>query len=127
MIRGTSLLVALAFTPILVSTKTVYSGEFDYHSFESAKKYFSSRSASEITRMCDAGDHASNDDLAQCSHLKFERVNHELDRKLQLARAAFEHSDKSLKAEGEPLASPYFVKSQSAWVQYRDNACYTES
>lgn len=77
--------------------------------------------------MCDAGDHASNDDLAQCSHLKFERVNHELDRKLQLARAALEHSDKSLKAEGEPLASPYFVKSQSAWVQYRDNECYTET
>jgi uncharacterized protein YecT (DUF1311 family) len=77
--------------------------------------------------MCETGDHASNEDLAQCSHLKFERVSHELSQALQSARSEVERNDKSLKAEGELLALPYFLTSQNDWMQYRDNECYTET
>ncbi|CAG9265120.1 hypothetical protein PUN4_50005 [Paraburkholderia unamae] len=35
--------------------------------------------------------------------------------------------DKSLMADGDPSASPYFGKAQSAWVEYRDNECYSET
>ncbi|QYD69149.1 DUF1311 domain-containing protein [Paraburkholderia edwinii] len=127
MIRRTSFLVALTAVPIFASAKTIYSGEFDYHSFKPAEAYFAGRSASEVARMCETGEHASNEDLAQCSHLKFEQVRHELSRNLQAARSEIERNDKSLKAEGEPLALPYFVKSQNDWMQYRDSECYTET
>lgn len=127
MIRRTSLLVALAIVPVFSSAKTVYSGEFDYHYFKSPEQYFSGQNATEVARMCDSGEHASNDDLAQCSHRKFDHAARELAKNLQLAKSRIGHNDKSLKADGEPLALPYFVKSQDAWTQYRDNDCYTET
>jgi uncharacterized protein YecT (DUF1311 family) len=127
MIRRTSVLVVLACMPIFPPAKTIYSGDFDYHFFKSAEEYFSGKTRSEVASMCDTGDHATNDDLAQCSHLKFERANRELDRNLKSAKAKVERNDKLLKAEGEPLALPYFVKSQSDWAKYRDGECYTET
>jgi uncharacterized protein YecT (DUF1311 family) len=127
MIRRTSFIVALAIAPVIAPAKTVYSGEFDYHYFKSPEQHFSGHSAADVARMCDTGEHASNDDLAQCSHRKFNHAAGELDKNLKLAKSKVGKNDKSLKAEGEPLALPYFLKSQDAWTQYRDNECYTET
>ena len=127
MIHRTRFLIAFALVPVFASAKTVYSGEFDYHYFKSPEQYFSGRTAAQISRMCDTGEHANNDDLAQCSHLKFNRTSGELEKRLSAVKSKIERNDKSLKTEGEPLASPYFGKAQTAWVTYRDNECYSEA
>jgi uncharacterized protein YecT (DUF1311 family) len=127
MIHRTEILIALAFLPVVVSAKTVYSGEFDYHYFKSPEQYFSGRTPAEISRMCDSGERASNDDLAQCSHLKFDRAAKEMNKKVQVARSKFKKGDGLLKSEGEPAAVPYFDRAQDAWIKYRDNECYSET
>ncbi|WP_233801393.1 lysozyme inhibitor LprI family protein [Paraburkholderia sp. HP33-1] len=127
MIHRTKILCMLTLLPIVASAKTVYSGEFDYHYFKSPEAYFPGRSAAEVTRICDSGEHANNEDLAQCSHLKFNKANSQLEKKLKAVRLMNERGDKSLKASGDPLASPYFEKAQSAWASYRDNECYSEA
>jgi len=127
MIHCTTFLVAFALVPALGLAKTVYSDEFDYRYLKSTDQYFLGKTAAYISRICDAGEHASNDDLAQCSHLKFNRTNAELKKKLNAVKSEIERNDKALKADGEPLASPYFQKAQTAWVGYRDNECYSET
>ncbi|WP_321945494.1 MULTISPECIES: lysozyme inhibitor LprI family protein [unclassified Paraburkholderia] len=127
MIRHTDILCALAILPIFASAKTVYSGEFDYHYFKSPEAYFSGRSAAEVAHMCDSGEHASNEDLGQCSHLKFNKSSNQLDKRLKTVRLMNEKGDKSLKTTGDPAASPYFEKAQNAWYTYRDNECYSET
>ncbi|MGF6920948.1 lysozyme inhibitor LprI family protein [Paraburkholderia sp. 40] len=127
MIHRTSLILALTIAPIIAPAKTVYSGKFDYHYFKSPDQYFSGHSAADVAHMCDTGEHASNDDLAQCSHRKFDHAARALDKILRSAKSKIGGNDSSLKAEGEPLALPYFLKSQDAWAQYRDNECYTET
>ncbi len=77
--------------------------------------------------MCNTGEHASNDDLAQCSHLKFNYASSQLEKKLKAIRSRSENNDKSLKTDGEPPSSPYFEKAQAAWTTYRDNECYSET
>lgn len=127
MIHRTKILCVFALLPVFSNAKTVYSGEFDYHYFKSPEAYFSGRSVAEVARMCDSGEHATNEDLAQCSHLKFNRVSSQLDKRLKAVRLMNEKGDKSLKATGDPVASPYFEKAQSAWSTYRDNECYSET
>lgn len=127
MIRLTKIICLVALLPVVASAKTVYSGEFDYHEFESPKVFFAGRKAADVSRMCDTGEHASNDDLAQCSHLKFNNADSLLDRKLKAIRHKNGKGDEALKAEGEPLSSTYFEKAQSAWAAYRDNECYGEA
>ena len=127
MILRTKFLILFALLPIVASAKTVYSGEFDYHYFQSPEVYFSGRSAAQVAQMCDTGEHASNDDLAQCSHLKFDQVNIRLEQRFKAVSSKVKSGDKSINASGEPLASPYFEKAQSAWAIYRDNECYGES
>ncbi len=77
--------------------------------------------------MCDTGEHASNEDLAQCSHLKFNKASSQLETRLSAMRSRSEKGDESLKAEGEPASSPYFERAQRAWSTYRDNECYSET
>ena len=127
MILRTKFSILLALLPIVASAKTVYSGEFDYRYFKSPEVYFSGRSGAQVARMCDTGEHASNDDLAQCSHLKFDQVSIQLEKRLKAVNSKIKSGDKSLKGSGEPLASPYFEKAQSAWAIYRDNECYGET
>ncbi|CAB3777626.1 lysozyme inhibitor LprI family protein [Paraburkholderia caffeinilytica] len=127
MTHRTKLLCALVLLPVVASAKTVYSGEFDYHYFKSPEASFAGRPAAEITRMCDSGEHASNDDLAQCSHLKFNKANSQLQKKLKAVTSKIQSVDASLKASGEPVAFPFFQKAQNAWATYRDNECYGET
>jgi uncharacterized protein YecT (DUF1311 family) len=115
-----------AILPVFASAKTIYSGEFDHHYLKSPEADFSERPAAEVARMCDSGEHASNDDLAQCSHLRFNKASSRLEKSLKAVRLMNAKGDKSLKASGNPLASPYFEKAQSAWASYRDNECYSE-
>lgn len=127
MIHRTKLLCTLALLPILASAKTIYSGEFDYRDFKSPETTFAGRPAAEVARMCESGEHASNDDLGQCSHLKFNRANALMEQKLRALTARIRNVDPSLKASGEPTALPYFEKAQSAWASYRDSECYGET
>ncbi len=128
MIRRISMLIALAICPVFVSAKTIYSGEFDYRQFKSSNSYFSGQSAAKVAHLCKSGEHASNEDLAQCSHRDFESAVARLNEKLRVAASLVERNDKLLKEEDEnPLALPYFDKAESAWVQYRDSACYAET
>ncbi|RFU47639.1 lysozyme inhibitor LprI family protein [Paraburkholderia sp. DHOC27] len=127
MIRHTRFLYLLALLPVFSIAKTVYSGEFDYHYFKSPEAYFSGRTAAEVARMCNSGEHASNDDLAQCSHLKFNKTSRRLESNLKAVRMKNASVDKSLRASGNPQASPFFEKAQSAWEAYRDNECYSET
>jgi uncharacterized protein YecT (DUF1311 family) len=122
----TLLLSLIALSDIAVAS-TVYSGEFDYHDFKSPEASFAGRSAAEMARLCDSGEQASNDELAQCSHLKFNRANSQLDKKLKAVTSKIEGVDKPLKSNGEPVAFPFFKKAQSAWATYRDNECYSET
>lgn len=127
MILRTKFLFVLALLPIISSAKTVYSGEFDYRDFKSPEASFSGRTQAGVAHMCNTGEHASNDDLAQCSHLKFNNASSQLEKRLKTIRSKSEKNDKSLKADGEPLSSPYFEKAQVAWTTYRDNECYSET
>ena len=127
MIQRTKFLFMLTLLPVAAFGKTVYSGEFDYHYFESPQVYFKGRTAAELARLCDGRDNATNDDLAQCSHQKFVRLNSELNGRLKAMREKLANRDKSLTADGEPKAMPYFEKAQSSWAGYRDNECYSET
>jgi uncharacterized protein YecT (DUF1311 family) len=127
MILRTSAVIILAVVPVFVFAKTIYSGEFDYREFRSPEQSFSGKTPAEITRMCNTGEHASNDDLAQCSHLKFNRASRDLNRKLILMRKAIAADDVRLKDQGEPLAMPFFNQTQESWSKYRDSECYTET
>lgn len=127
MTHSTKIMYALVLIPAIVSAKTIYSGEFDYHHFQPPERHFSGRTAAQIAHMCNTGEQASNDDLAQCSHLKFNRSNGALNTKLAAVRSKIEGRDKSLKAEGEPASASYFERAQSAWATYRDNECYNET
>ncbi|TKC91154.1 DUF1311 domain-containing protein [Trinickia terrae] len=107
---------------------TAYSGEFDYMQFQPSATYFSGHTDTEIAHLCKTGEHASNEDLTQCSHREFERVSAQLARKLKAVQSQIERNDKALKDNhAEPLAMPYFAKSDAAWVQYRDSQCYAET
>jgi uncharacterized protein YecT (DUF1311 family) len=127
MILRTSAVIVLAVAPAFAFSKTIYSGEFDYREFRSPEQYFSGKTPTEITRMCNTGEHTSNDDLAQCSHLKFNRASRDLNRKLILMRKAIAADDVHLKDQGEPLAMPFFNQTQESWTKYRDSECYTET
>lgn len=110
-----------------VFAKTIYSGEFDYREFEPAAKYFADKNDSAVARMCKSGEHASNEDMGQCSHLKYEHAESHLNKLLQAVRSNYARNDESLRTSGEPLASPFFEKAQTSWAMYRDNQCYSET
>lgn len=123
----TLLLVAPCVLSVGASAKTIYSGEFDYRKVEPSSVYFSGRTRAEISKWCKTGEHASTEDLGQCSHMEYENADRDLTKRLKLVRAAIAENDKSLKADGEPLALPYFDKSQDAWAKYREGDCYSET
>ncbi|CAG4913181.1 lysozyme inhibitor LprI family protein [Paraburkholderia gardini] len=112
---------------IAASAKTIYSGEFDYRKFEPSSMYFSGFTSSEISKLCEIGEHAGTMDISECAHRNYERANRNLEKKLKALRSEIVENDKSLKADGEPLALPYFVKSQEIWAQYRESGCYYET
>jgi uncharacterized protein YecT (DUF1311 family) len=103
---------------------TRYSGEFDYRNFKPSTKFFSGRTASEIAHLCATSEHASTEDLEQCSHMKFERADKKLREELATIASQLKKADLEAKSEDEPQALPYFSRSQTAWVNYRDNYCY---
>ncbi|MGF6446026.1 lysozyme inhibitor LprI family protein [Paraburkholderia youngii] len=122
MTHHTKLIAAIAFWPIFSIAATVYSGEFDYKQIQSSATYFSGHSEKEIDRLCKSGEHATNDDLAQCQHREFERAKVRLDDKLKAVTARFERGDNFLKTYDEkPLAMPYFVSAQVSWMKFRDS------
>ncbi len=117
----------MLFFSSVVAAAATSSGEFDYRDFKSSASYFEGHSAAEIETLCKTGEHASNDDLAQCSHLKFDKANSQLENKLRAAISKMQRVDKSLKAGGEPVALPFFERAQDAWTTYRDSECYGET
>jgi uncharacterized protein YecT (DUF1311 family) len=127
MIRPTKSLVLFALVPALVFAKSIYSGKFDYHEFKTPEQSFAGRTAAEIAHTCDTGDHATNDDLAQCSHMKFNHASVELGKELRAVRKRIARNDEALQAQGEPLALPFFNQAHDSWVKYRDNECYSET
>ena len=66
-------------------------------------------------------------DISECAHRDYESANINLENRLKTLRSEIEDDDKSLQAETEPLALPYFLKSQDAWAQYRESYCYYET
>jgi len=109
-----------------VSAKTRYSGEFDYHDFEPSAVYFHGRTRAEIDHLCKTAEHASTEDLEECEHRGFERAVDALNRKVTALTAQIKKNDEQYaKPDDEPVALPSFLKSQAAWVQYRDNYCYS--
>jgi uncharacterized protein YecT (DUF1311 family) len=127
MILPTKALILLALVPALACAKSIYSGKFDYREFKPPEQSFVGRTPADIARMCDTGEHASNDDLAQCSHMKFNRASVELSRELRAVQKGIARNDTVLRNQGEPLALPFFNQAQDSWVKYRDNECYTET
>ncbi|MGF6484971.1 lysozyme inhibitor LprI family protein [Paraburkholderia sp. JPY419] len=128
MTHHTKLIAAIAFWPIFSIAATVYSGGFDYKQIQSSATYFSGHSEKEIDHLCKSGEHATNDDLAQCQHREFERAKVRLDDKLKAVTARFERGDNFLKTYDEkPLAMPYFVSAQVSWMKFRDSQCYAET
>jgi uncharacterized protein YecT (DUF1311 family) len=123
----TFLCLVIGVLAVTASAKTIYSGEFDYRKFEPSSAYFSGRTPADIVKLCKTGEHAGTMDMSQCVHSDYEIANRNLEIRLKTLRSGIEADDKSLQADGEPLALPYFVKSQDAWVQYRDNYCYYDT
>jgi len=118
----------LALAPLLLavatvtSAKTRYSGEFNYRDFESAAVYFHGQTRKEIDHLCNTAEHASTEDLEECEHRDFERAVDALNRKVRALTAQIKKNDEQYaKPDDEPVALPSFLKSQAAWVQYRDN------
>lgn len=112
---------------VAASAKTIYSGEFDYKKFEPSSAYFAGRTPAEIAKLCKTGEHAGTMDISECAHRDYESANINLENRLKTLRSEIEDDDKSLQAETEPLALPYFLKSQDAWAQYRESYCYYET
>lgn len=108
------------------SAKTRYSGEFDYRDFEPSTVYFHGHTRAEIDHLCNTGEHASTEDMEECEHREFERTVETLNRKITALTTQIKKDDSQYaKPDDEPVALPYFLKSQAAWVQYRDNYCYS--
>lgn len=106
--------------------KTRYSGEFDYHDFQPSAAYFHGQTRAQIDHLCNTGEHASTEDLEECEHRNFERAVVALNRKVTALTAQIRKNDDTYaKPNDEPAALPSFLKAQAAWVQYRDNYCYS--
>jgi len=106
--------------------KTRYSGEFDYRDFEPSAVYFHGHSRAEIDHLCNTGDGASTEDMEECEHREFERAVETLKQKSTALMDRIKRDDDAYaKSDDDPVALPYFLKSQAAWTQYRDNYCYS--
>ncbi|CAB3752524.1 lysozyme inhibitor LprI family protein [Paraburkholderia humisilvae] len=128
MIRHTNILLPLLLVPVLAVAQSRYSGDFDFQDFQSSKMYFSNFTAAQVEHLCMTGEHASNEDLEQCEHRKFERADLKLNTQLRAMKSLVDNSDKFVKEYGEkPLSAPYFLKAQRSWIEYRNNECYTET
>lgn len=122
---ATSALCLLAVT-VCASGKTRYSGPFDYHDFKPSAAYFHGRSPAEVAHLCPTAEHASTEDLEECELREFERATATLKRKITELTAKIRKNDETdAKPEDEPVALPSFLEAQAAWVQYRDNYCYS--
>ncbi|SIT45899.1 conserved exported hypothetical protein [Paraburkholderia piptadeniae] len=108
-----------------VQAETIYSGEFDYRTFQPSSRYFAGHAPAEIAHLCDTGEHASTADMEQCAHAKFERAEATLLHKFDAVATAFRKSDSEAEKENEPLALPHISKARSAWINYRDETCYS--
>lgn len=106
-------------------SKTRYSGEFDYRSFQPSAEYFAGHTRAEVDAMCKTGKHAGTADTEQCQHRDFERATEALDQVVAALSVEYRKIDADLTVEGEPTAFPYFLKAEAAWVKYRDNSCYS--
>jgi uncharacterized protein YecT (DUF1311 family) len=114
-------------TPAMADKSSIYSGIFDYHKFVSSDEYFSDRSKQEIDEFCKKLPQASQSDMDQCVHRDFEASERELKESLARVTTTIRKGDIELKTYGEPAALSWFIKSQDAWVQYRDNYCYSHT
>jgi uncharacterized protein YecT (DUF1311 family) len=64
--------------------------------------------------------------MEECEHREFERAVDALNRKVMALTAQIKKNDNQYaKPDDEPVALPYFLKSQAAWTEYRDNYCYS--
>jgi uncharacterized protein YecT (DUF1311 family) len=117
-------LIASATNP----AETRYGGQFDYMQFKTSAEYFAGHTSKQIAQLCAAGERASIDDLEQCAHREYEQANTRLEMRIKKSQAFLERNDTALeKNHQEPLAIPYFSKSQQEWTKYRDNQCYGET
>lgn len=121
----------LVVTSLLINAsalgKTIYSVSFDYKKATPSSIYFSGKSGAEIDHLCKTGEHASTTDIAACGQRNFERNSAQLNETVSSLESGFKADDVDLKADGNPVALPYFEKAQSAWGEYRDNQCYAET
>ena len=104
---------------------TIYGGTFDYKRYRPSNLYFAGRSENEIAKFCKSLPHASQEDMDQCAHREFEQVNKEMKEKVLSISSKIKNNDLSLSSQNLPRALPYFHRSQKAWIQYRDNECYS--
>ncbi|MCC8402412.1 DUF1311 domain-containing protein [Paraburkholderia sp. MMS20-SJTN17] len=123
-------LLALSSLSLVVSViafaKTRYSGEFDYHDFRPSAVHFHRHTRAQIDHLCKTGDGASAEDMEEREHREFERSTEELNKQLAALTAKIKKDDNDYaKLNDEPVALPRFLKAQAAWVQYRDNYCYS--
>jgi uncharacterized protein YecT (DUF1311 family) len=105
--------------------KTRYSGEFDYRSFQPSAAYFAGQTRVQIDHLCRTGEHAGTEDMEQCGRRDFERSTRALNQAVAALTVEYRKDNVDLTHEGEPAALPYFLKAQAAWVEYRDNSCYS--
>jgi len=123
----------LVLAPLLLSVstatfaKTRYSGEFDYKSYRPSAVHFAGRTRAEVDAMCNTGEHAGTEDIEQCGHRDFERATRALNQAVAALTVEYRKDDADLTREGEPAALPYFLKAQAAWIEYRDNSCYSSA
>jgi uncharacterized protein YecT (DUF1311 family) len=110
-----------------VYSKSIYSGDFDYRNYQPSATYFSGKSSGSIAIFCKKLPHASQEDMDQCGHRDFEIANGELNDEFKEFINKSGVNDRDLKINNEPTSTPYFRKSQDAWIMYRDNYCYGEA
>src|SRR5579864_5318265 len=125
MMRAISIGAMLIFASS-VFAQSIYSGTFDYTKAEPATKYFSGKSLSDIDSYCKT-DSLPTEEAWQCSHFHFEHANAALNRQVAVVAAELKKNDRELKADGYPLALPYFNKAQQDWQSFRDSECYSDT
>ncbi|MFM0240430.1 lysozyme inhibitor LprI family protein [Paraburkholderia phytofirmans] len=130
-IKKSAASVLMLLVPLLfhstASGKTIYSVGFDYRKAVPSSVYFAGKSHKEVDRLCETGEHASTADVAACSQRDYEIIFAKLRSKIKSLEDGFKKDDAELKAEDNPIASPYFEKGQNAWIEFRDNQCYAET
>lgn len=117
---------AILLSGTLAFAQTRWSGRFNYHDFQSSANYFYGLNNAQIDHICKTGDGAGTEAMEQCQHRDFERANNALNKEVAYVTETIIKDDKEyIVPSGQPAALPYFLKSQAAWSDFRDNSCYS--